>query len=211
MLLDPLLTTLTLSLYRSQARFEDNRLQPIQLTTPNLLVNTGTKVARLVVLSGLYFPRSLSVRGATTGGVRVYVKKRPQGGDKQASDRALRHFACGSNRRHLQSLLMESRGKHWGLEFDCGCGDGWRVFCCDDLFGCTSKSLPASSLPVLGILGSVDSGRTANLISDVAILQCYYERSGWKASIDHLIDACNVALILEKVRKGSGSHGLIAL
>jgi hypothetical protein len=176
-------------------------LQPIHLTTPNLLTNTGSKVVQLIVQSGLYFPRSLIVSGATAGGICVYVKKRPRESDKEAPQRVFRPFACGDNEEYMHSLLMELRGNHKGVEFDCDCRECWRLFCCDAVFGCTSKSLPTSSLPVLGVLGSINSGRTANLKSDVAILQCYYERSVWKASINHLIDPCTVALILEKARK----------
>lgn len=197
---------LTFTIHHSQARFSDNRLQPVQLTTPNLLTNTGSKVVMFAVQSGLYFPRTLRVSGDTVGGVCIYVKKRPQGSDKQETGRTFRWVACGSEAKQMRSLLIDLGGKREGVELDCGCRGCWRAFCSSDvIFGCITEPLPPPSLPVLGILGSIHSGCTASLTWDAAILQCYYERFGRKGAIHHLIEPGPAALILEKVRKRLGS------
>ena len=188
---------LTNLINNSQARFSNKGLQPIRLTTPNLLTNTGSKVSRLVIQSGLYFPRSVRVTG---GGLCIYVKRRPQECDVQESERAVRQISWGGEEEQIRALFVQLRGKRQEVELDCGCRECWRIFCGDRVLGCITKSLPPQSLPILGILGSINSGCNASLAWDASILQCYYERSKGRAAINHLIDPGPVALILEKVR-----------
>ena len=182
-----------------QARFNDSSLQPIQLTTPNLLTNTDSRVVKLVVQSDTYFPSSLCVGESNDGGVSIFVKKRTNIGDKQGSPSSCHHFVSGS--KHGHTLLSKLRGKQDIYERDCCCPENGKHFCSDTVFDCISSPLSPPTLPVLGILGSIDSRRICSLAWDAAILQCYYERLGGKVHINELIDPGSAALIIAKVKR----------
>ena len=183
----------------AKARFNDSNIQPIKLTTPNLLRNTDSKVVEMVVQSETYFPSSLSVHSTSARGVSIYVKKRPAIFDEGCSVRSCLHFAGGS--KHMHALLAQLRGKNDFSKRNCGCPPKGQRFCTDKMFGCISATLSPPSLPVLAILGSLESKRVTSLAWDARLLQYYLERFGGNTPSNGLIEPGMTALIIEKVKR----------
>ena len=174
-------------------------MQPIQLTTPNLLPNTDSSVVKLVVQSETYFPSSVDVNSASVRGVSIYVKKRPSVDDECCSVNSVLNFASGSKHKH--ALLTLLRGNNDCTEKDCRCPRNGQRFCTDKVFGCISATLSPPSLPVLAILGTLESKRVTCLAWDAGLLQNYLERFGGKTPSNGLIEHGSTAFIIEKVKR----------